>query len=74
MLETGRVAPMEKKNRTVLKFGKSKGLTYLRNQSSVGKIILKYVLENKCINLFSGSGCHSKGSRILRQSKRQIIS
>jgi hypothetical protein len=49
---------MEKKIRMEMKFGKLKGM---RNQSSDGKIILKNMLENKRINLLSGSGCHSKG-------------
>jgi hypothetical protein len=47
--------------RTELKFGKLKGMTYLRNKSSDGKIILKYMLESKLTNLLSESGFHSKG-------------
>jgi hypothetical protein len=39
------------KIRIILKFIKLKGLNYLRNQSSACKIILKYTLENKRINL-----------------------
>ena len=42
---------------TELDFGKLKGM---RNQSSGGKIILKCMLDNKLINLLSGSGCHNK--------------